>query len=447
MSVTTILWVVLYVAAIIGAIFSNPLFGAMGYLLEYYMRPALKWWGDELPDLRYNLIISIVLGGAFLIHRRRLRPMSDVPNPALRWLLALMAIMMAVTATVALDTDISLDRGTQWFKMAIIFPVLLAGVTRRLRDFDLLIATHMLGAFWWGWVAYTDPKREAGRLVSIGSGDSLNDNTAAAHLLTVLPFALIYLMTEKDKRLRAVALLSTPFVINTLILCNSRGSMVGMAAGLGAAFFMIRTGYRARMVGAAILFLVGFLSLADTQFLTRQQTTTSYEQDGSAQQRLTTWVAGIDLIKDYPFGTGGRGFHILSPRYIPDIVEQHNGELRAPHNTYVMVAAEWGVLGLVCYLGAFGATFRMLRQVKRRAEARGPFYWRALSIQIALVSAMVAATFSDRLYGEAPYWMIGLAFALYRVQCTDLAEAQTVNPRVEGQAAIMLTPPFAPVRP
>jgi hypothetical protein len=175
------------------------------------------------------------------------------------------------------------------------------------------------------------PKREAGRLVDIGSGDSLNDNGAAAHLLTILPFALILLLTEKsDKRVRAVALVATPLIINTIILCNSRGAIVGIVAALFAALLLIRSGYRTRLIGAGVITVVAFLALADQQFLDRQQSTTSYEDDGSAHQRLETWKGGRQLVLDRPFGAGGKGFHLLSPVYIPSIVTMHGGTCALP---------------------------------------------------------------------------------------------------------------------
>ena len=192
------------------------------------MRPELKWWGDELPVLRYNLIISLALGVSFVLRRMSLREMVPVRNPTLYWLCAMGATMVLVTATVAVNQQISLDWMIQWHKMAIIFPLLLVGVIRSRQGFNAFVVVNMLGAFWWGWEAYTDPKRSAGRLVNIGSGDSLDDNAAAAHLLTVLPMIFIYVVTEKDKLLKGVALLAAPFVVNTLILCNSRGSIVGL---------------------------------------------------------------------------------------------------------------------------------------------------------------------------------------------------------------------------
>ncbi len=90
----------------------------------------------------------------------------------------------------------------QWIKMAIIFPLLVVGVIRSRNAFNLFVVTNFLGAFWWGWQAWVDPKREQSRLLNIGSGDTLNDNSAAAHLVALLPLAIIYLLTEKDKRLR-----------------------------------------------------------------------------------------------------------------------------------------------------------------------------------------------------------------------------------------------------
>lgn len=421
MSITALAWAVLYGSAAVLSVF-NPLFGALGYLLEYYMRPELKWWGHDLPALRYNLIISVVLGVTFLIRRGSLRELGGVPKAPRKWLLGLAAVMLIVTATVAVSRPVSWDWTVQWFKIAVVFPLLVTGVVRTTTGFDWFVMTNMLGASWWGYNAWTNPRRANGRLLEIGSGDSFNDNSAAAHLLTVLAFAVVYLLTEKDKRKRALAAVATIFVVNTLVLCNSRGATVALIATLGASFLLIRSGYRVRLVGTGVAMIALVLTMADPQFLTRQQTTTNYEQDSSAEQRLESWQAGFRMVRDHPLGVGGRGFHLLSPQYIPSIVESHNGDLRAPHNTWVMVSTEWGVAGLICFIGIYGSAFLLLQRVKRRATHQGFYYWRALAIQLAIVATLVAGAFTDRLYGESGYWMVGLACALYRLQAADAAD-------------------------
>lgn len=446
MSFTALLWVVLYSSAILASIV-NPIFGALGYLLEYYMRPELKWWGDELPSLRYNLIVSVVLGVTFLLRRSSLRAMAKVPNLALPWLLALGAIMLVVTPTVAVDLELSWHWSVQWVKLAVIFPLLIVGVVRSRATFNAFVVAHMLGALWWGYEAWDDPKRQAGRLVNIGSGDSLDDNTASAHLLTVLPFCIVYLLTERSPRLRSVAAIATPLVINTIILCNSRGATVGLIAAAAASVFLVRSGNRLRMVVAGVGLLASLYLLADEQFIARQQTTTNYEEDGSAQQRLLTWKGAYELVKDRPYGAGGRGFHILSPIYAPEVVALHGGDQRAPHNTYAMVASEWGVLGLISYVGIYGSAFLMTRRIKRAAAVRGDggrfYYWRALAIQLGMTAYLVAGAFTDRLYGEAGYWLIALAYALYRVQCTDDAE-EIASTEAAGISVGMNRPPVVP---
>lgn len=420
MSITALVWVLLYCSAVLFT-FVNPVVGALGYLLEYYMRPELRWWGDELPVLRYNLIISLAFGCSFLLHRASLPAVAQVRNPAVRWLIGMGAVMVLVTLTVAQNRDLSWNWALQWSKMAAIFPLLVTGVLRNRNAFNAFVAVHMLGAFRWGYEAWDDPKRSQGRLLNVGSGDSLNDNEAAAHLLTVLPLIIIYLFTENDKRLRAVAFLALPFVVNTLILCNSRGAMVGVAASFVAAICIIRPGFRLKVITAGVAMLIVGYSLTDQTFIDRQQTTANYEEDGSARERLGTWAAGFQLVKDRPLGNGGRGFHILSPIYIPEIVAAHGGDPRAPHNTYVMVGAEWGIAGLICFVGLYAAAFRMLQNVKRRSDLAidGFFYWRAFALQLALIAYLVASVFADRLYGEAGYWLIALAYSLYRIQATE----------------------------
>ncbi len=107
MSITAMAWLAMYCAAGVLALLYAPFYGVLGYLLEYDMRPELKWWGDELPALRWNLIISILLGVGFIVHRNSLRKMVEVSNPSLKWLLALGLTMVVVTGVFAVNRDVS----------------------------------------------------------------------------------------------------------------------------------------------------------------------------------------------------------------------------------------------------------------------------------------------------------------------------------------------------
>jgi hypothetical protein len=65
----------------------------------------------------------------------------------------------------------------------------------------------------------------------------------------------------------------------------------------------------------------------------------------------------------------------------------------------------------------------MLRAIKKRSRGEPDrfYYWRAFAIQLGLVAYMACQMFTDRLYGEAGYWMIAVTYSLYRMQATEQA--------------------------
>src|SRR5688572_1826381 len=325
MALSALGWLGLYCLAAC-LTFVHPVFGMLGYFVEYYRRPELQWWRRHVPNWRWNLIISVLWGVSFLLRRSSLRPLRPIRNLSLPWLVSLGVLMVVVTLAFAVAPAQSEHWTIQWTKLALIVPLLMIGSIRTRAHFNMYVAANMLGALWWGYDAWVDPQRDSGRLMNVGSGDSLHDNAASVHLLTILPLALVYLLAEKEKWLRILALVASPFIVNTLILCNSRGAMVALLTSGCAGLFLIRRGYRVRFAAAGLAAIVAFLLLADDQFITRQQTTSQYETDGSARNRLASWEGGLALVSDRPLGSGGRGFHTLSPIYIPDIVEAYDGE-------------------------------------------------------------------------------------------------------------------------
>lgn len=439
----TLVWLLIYCASLVRS-FVDPVYGLVGYLFEYYLRPSLHWWGLPLPDLRWNMTISIVTAVTYFLNRASLSQQRTERNKALPFLLAIMLLMVVITPMAA-SMDRSWARVVLFSKIVAIY-LLISQIVRTRKGFDTVVAMHIAGATWWGWEQYLDPRRDASRLANVGSADTLGDNLAAAHLLTVIPFIFVYLLTAKDKLLRALAVVATPLVVNLFILCNSRGGMLGLLfAGL-CSFALAKRGHRTRLVAAAVLVGAVFWTLADPEFKARQQTTFDYGKEATAVERLESWQGGWNLIMDHPFGAGGEGYEVLSPAYITDIVNAHNGAERAPHNTYVLVLAEWGFPGMALYIAFIVATFVMLQRVRQRALPHDPgLFYRAFAIQVGLLGTMVAATFSDRFYGESFYWMCALAAALYRMPDEKVETVAVAVPeRTPSPMSYWSTRPYRP---
>jgi len=407
----TLAWLVIYWGGLIAS-FVNPVYGLLVYLFEYYLRPSLHWWGKDVPDWRYSLIVSLVVLLTYFMNRSKLPEQRHTESPSLKWLLAF-GLNMVIVMPLAVNGPESLDATIVFWKIIVLYGVIIA-VVRTDWAFNAFIAVHIAGAGWWGWEAWRDPKRDAGRLLSVGSSDTLNDNQAAGHLLTVLPFVVLFLLMVKDKRLRALALCAGPLIINTFILCNSRGATVGIVAALVCTLLLAKRGHRRRLAAAGVGVIAAFFLLADPEFIMRQQTTLHYEDEATAQNRISNWGSGIALLKDRPLGAGGYGFNELSPIYAPEVTDGRSTGKVSPHNTWILVATEWGVQGFVLFVAFILATFRILHRI--RAETTDPeAYYRSLAIQIGLIGTLAASTFSDRLYGESIYWLCALAVVAHRI--------------------------------
>jgi hypothetical protein len=410
----------------------HPIYPLISYLVFYYAPPQLNNWGNRLPDLRWSLTASAVIAASIVILNTSVERLKEEKNPALPWLLLFGLNTIVVTAWALIKV-----RSWFWtvaFLKLIVLYLLIPAAIRTPAQFEMFAITHVAGATYWGYKAWDDPHRKSGRLIEVGGPDTQNDNLAAAHLVTALPFVALYALTKKRKINRATAVVAGAFIVNCFILCNSRGATLGLIVAGGWAIVLAGKGRRSKMLGIALAGGLFLLWLADPEFIQRQQTTAN-PKDNSAQSRLAMWRGGWEMVKDYPFGAGGRAFHILSPRYIPDVLQRTRAEERSSHNTYIQLATEWGIQGTVLYLIFMITTFRMLRQIRRRASGNDWYFYRSLAIQVALIGTWTAGVFSNRLYGESIYWLCALAFALHRIQSTELANATVESPIMVHEVA------------
>jgi probable O-glycosylation ligase (exosortase A-associated) len=439
MSKILALWCTVYFGGLAMALI-HPIYPLVSYLTFYYMPPHVNWWGRFVPDLRFSLLASAVLAASIFLKNSSLERLKSDKNPALPWLL-LFGLNTVIVTLWALDRVRSWNWTVTFLKLILLY-LLIPAAVRTPAQFDLFSAAHIGGATYWGYKAWDDPTRENGRLKDVGGPDSQNENLAAAHLLTVLPFVAVYALSVRRKWLKGTVVVCGAFIVNVFILCNSRGGTVGLLAMVGGAILLAGKGRRLKLLSVAAAGLIAVFLLADNDFIRRQQTT-SDPQDGAAQGRLIAWQAGLRVIRDYPLGGGGRAFHILSPQYIPEIVERSGDEERSVHNTYLHLGAEWGIQGLILWLGFMGTTFVHLHASRKRARHDSWYYYRFLAIELALIGTLTAGIFGNRLYGESVYWMCALGVALRRMHAT--ATADEPAPVAEPGTPLVVAPRPAPV--
>jgi O-antigen ligase len=422
MSKTALLWLAGYGTSAIMA-FVNPAYGLFGYFLDYYGHPPLRWWGKGLVDLRWSLTISLVTLVALLINQDKLPKLRSLAHPQTKWLLMFVVTTFIVTPTTAVMMDASSKAVVELTKIAVLY-LLITHTVRSKKHFGYLIIIQIVGVFWWGWDAFQRPNLiVGGRLEGVGGADSNSSNGAAAHLLAIMPFIGVVFLTGRLWE-KAISLFAAPFVLNAFVLCNSRGAFLGLLAAGLYTLVITKGKLRGKILVGLSLGAILFYNLIDPKFIERQSTIQNYE-DRSAASRIELWKGALKLIKDYPFGVGAGGYEALSPIYAPEVVEQFGNE-RTVHNTYLLAASEWGILGLVFFLAFLIGTFRELHRIRRVSPTtpeQTTLQLQSLAIELGLIGFLTAGIFSNGLYSEVVYWLPAFTAVLRNLYFNECKEA------------------------
>src|ERR1051325_12090275 len=145
MSKTALAWLGLYSTTLL-ATWANPLYGLMGVMTEYYRRPSLQWWGDELPRLRWNFIVTLVFAVSAIFaamnKRDSFNPLPKADKTVAFWWAAFAINLLLVNLALPLDRAWAFDKGLYWYKVGVMMPMLIVMVVRTRQAIDMFILAN-----------------------------------------------------------------------------------------------------------------------------------------------------------------------------------------------------------------------------------------------------------------------------------------------------------------
>ena len=242
----------------------------------------------------------------------------------------------------------------------------------------------------------------------MGTFDNFND--LAALTLLQLSMAVALLMTEKWGLVRLGALagvLIFPFMI---LVTQSRG--VFLALGLFTLLSVL--GMKRKLRGILVLAGLGGVlvlmspdgvweRLKGLRNITNTEDLRTVDREGSAEQRYMLLQAGIQIAAANPVLGVGLGTIAYANGDVSDVLAD-----RDAHNTYVTLAAENGIPGLVLFLFLVGGTIMRSRRVRRRVRDTLPNGAEQLRyLELGLICFCAAGVFGS--YGRLSFLYVHLA--------------------------------------
>ena len=148
----------------------------------------------------------------------------------------------------------------------------------------------------------------------------------------------------------------------TVLGASSRGSQVALA--FQGAWIAIQRKLKLRvLVGIVLLAGLGFAMLpaAEKARFLRSGT------DKTSVQRLDYWRAGLRMIEHHP--VFGVGFFNFAPVYaVQEPSKLFDGRAQLPHNIFIQVGTDAGLVGLGIFLILIYRNFKIAREIRRTCD-------------------------------------------------------------------------------
>lgn len=184
----------------------------------------------------------------------------------------------------------------------------------------------------------------------------------------------------------------------TIILTNSRGSMLSLIGGL-ACFYILKKRSLAGYILAGLIALA-LLGLAPSRMAELGS------GDHSAMGRVYAWILALELLAMNPiFGVGAKHF-----------MDFHG---LTTHNSYVLAMVENGVLGFIGYFSLITLSVSTMIKVafslqdKQRSTE-------VISLVSGMIGILISIFFISRTYALLPYLYIAVMMVYIRVYCPEL---------------------------
>ncbi len=409
------------------AALKSPYHGLLALLVINVVQPGELYPAFDSLHIE-RIVVLIVFASTILRQDERLRIPSLSKKLIVFWLMICVGIPFAFwmggTALAAID-----------FGKTVVYNILIVSLVstrERLRGFLITYAAAIgylgLSSCWTyfhGGSVFAQGIDRAQGLTNAG-GDP---NSLAITLVSAFPLTFL-LLGDADKKIRLAAVVMCVINIATVVLTGSRTGFMVMLM-LMVLFTVTR---RKAIVLAPVLamFVLAIWIAMPAEYKARYTTVEHLQNDESYQNRIISWKSGLHMFEDYPItGIGMGNFpYANGEKYWP--IKNGVRIWLQPHNLYVQMIAETGLLGSVAFLtfllSMIFANVRMRRAMKESPEPR---WMRHLptAMLFSIIGLLICGYSAHLLYRHTWYELAAMTAALSLV--LEGAAVRAVEPLPE----------------
>ena len=184
-------------------------------------------------------------------------------------------------------------------------------------------------------------------------------------MLMLLPLQIFISRLEfMPDRWRIIAACSTILTLLGLLFSMTRGAWLTLVC-ITAIFFAMEKKYRAATFKFSLTAgIAAIIIFTMSQTFNERMETITNPKFQSNSERVLMWQSALNIWKDYPIHGCGQKmfFKLYNEEYISPDAKERPGEIGEghthPHNNFMKVASEGGIIGLLAFVGLYAYFFR-----------------------------------------------------------------------------------------
>ncbi len=382
------------------------------YLILEYVRPQ-----SIHPELNFVPWDKIVIGLAALAlpfdpNRHRVRDATNV------WISLFGVVILAASAFAVFPT-ISWGRWFDFFGWYAIYFLIIFSVTTAERFF-IFIAIYLVANFK---LSFFGARTWAASGFSFSSwgiygppGDFQNSSDLSTQMLMFAPIAFELALFVKPRVKQWTywfLMLGAVTGAMTVLGASSRGSQVALVAQAGWVAIQRRLRFRV-IAGVAIVAAIGYALLPAAE----KARFASVGKDNTSIQRLDYWRGGLKMIEHHPF-LGVGYFNFPAVYALQDPSKLWHGHAQLPHNIFIQVGTDAGLVGLGIFLILIYRNFKISRDIRRtcKENENAPAYAPSVARGLAVTAwgFVIAGQFNTVAYYPFLWINLALTVALFNI--------------------------------
>lgn len=281
------------------------------------------------------------------------------------------------------------------------------------RYIHVILATGVVAVFTSLYTLMVNP--QSARAVGL-FGFTTDPNFFGCLLVCLLPLAMFCIEESRELERKLYYIAVSFLFLYGIMLTFSRGAFIGLIAVI--VYLAISKKISRKSVAAFLPLLLLAFALVPMQYWRRMATIITFFGSGHATittdlenivRRFDYLKAGVGIFSDFPIlGIGVENFPLFYPAYAPPGADI---SMRSPHNLYLQLLVETGVLGFAAMGAVFLVAFRFLRiaQGNHRASYASRM---AVFLRGSLIGYLAASLFISTVIYEIFWIIIGLAYVL-----------------------------------